>query len=749
MELDRFLVGRGTYLADIVPDGSLYAVFVRSPLAHARFDGIDVEAARGAPGVVAVLTATDLGDVAPIVSPLSFTGEGDFLAPIERPILCQDRVRHVGDPVAVVVATSEAAAIDAAELVEIDYEPLAAVTSVTSAVDAPPAVEIDALAPGNVALRWSSKGGEAAARAFEAAATVARLDLDLSRVAPMPIEPRGTIASYDGGSDRLTLEIPAQGAGLLAGLLAACLKRDPATVRVITRDVGGSFGMKTYPYPEYLALAVAAERLGRPVTWIASRAESLQTDTQARELRAHGELALDADGRFLAIRVRHEVDLGGYISFFEPHVATYGLSSVATGLYDIPAADIQVTGHLTNTPWTDAYRGAGKPEAILVLEALVDEAARVSGIDPIALRRRNLIAPSALPFRTVAGEIYDTGDFPGRLDAAVASADTTVTAETRRQTARARGQLFGRGVSLWLDTTSAGPVDLARLVLDADGRMTATVGSQDTGQRHKAAFSAIVSDKTTLALDVLRQGDSVDSPDGGGTYGAKTMAVAGSAVANAADALIETARTRAGKRFGVSPDDVTFEQGDLFVPGTNHRISLVALAREEGGLAAEATGGGATTYPNGCHLCDVEIDPETGRVEVVGYVAADDYGRILDQTGLVDQLVGGVEQGLGQAILERVGFDPADGQLLTGSLMDYGLPRAADMAAMPRVVLTEEHPCTTTPLGTKGVGQAGAIASAAAILNAVNDALAHAGACPIGAPTTPLAVWTALQAADR
>ncbi|MDQ0316829.1 xanthine dehydrogenase family protein molybdopterin-binding subunit [Amorphus orientalis] len=744
MDVDRLLVGRGTYVADVSPDDTLYAVFVRSPLAHARLAGVDCKAAREAEGVVAVLTAADLGDVAPIVSPIDLTGEGSFLASIERPILCGETVRHVGDPIAMVIAGSEAAAVDAAELVDVDYDPLPAVASLTSTAELAEPGQIDPLAPDNVGLRWALHGGEGVAAAFERAAAVASLDIDLSRLAPTPIEPRGTIARNDDATGRLVLEIPAQGAGLLAGLLASCLKRDRDSVQVITRDVGGSFGMKAYPYPEYIALAVAAERLRRPVTWIATRAESLQTDTQGRELRAHGELALDADGRFLALRVRHEVDLGGYISFFEPHVATYGLSSVATGLYRIDAAEVQVVGRLTNTPWTDAYRGAGKPEAILVLEALVDEAARLTGIDPIELRRRNLIEASALPFRTVAGEVYDSGDFPARLNAALEAADAAATKETRRRAAQAKGRLFGRGVALWLDTTSAGPVDLARLVLGPDGHLTATVGSQDTGQRHQAAFSAILSEKTTLALDTLLQGNSIDSPQGGGTYGAKTMAVAGSAVANAADALLQAARERAAGHFGVDPDSVVFDAGDLFVPGTNNRISLVALVREQGELVVEARGGGSTTYPNGCHLCDVEIDPETGVVDILGYVAADDYGRIIDRTGIVDQLVGGIEQGLGQALHERVDFDPADAQLLTGSLMDYRLPRAADMGA-PTVLLTEAHPCQTTPLGTKGVGQAGAIAASAAILNAVNDALTSAGARPVGPPATPLAVWRSIS----
>jgi carbon-monoxide dehydrogenase large subunit len=734
-------------VADVAHAGALHAAFVRSPVAHARILGIDAGAARAAEGVAAVLTAADLGEVAPLVSPITVSGEGNRLAAIGRPILCAETVRHVGDPVAVVLAASEAQATDAAEMVEVDYDMLPAVASVTAGGGAGDG-DIDPRAPGNVALAWASLPRGRTDAAFASAHKIARISLDQARVAPTPLETRGAVVSFDPASDRLTLELPTQGAASVAGAIAASLGRDPARVRVITRDVGGSFGMKIYPYPEYVALAVAAIATGRTVRWIAARSEALQSDTQGREMRSEAELALDADGRFLGVRVRHQADFGAYVSTYAPHTMTYGPMSVATGLYAIPAADVEMTGRLSTTTWTDAYRGAGKPEGILVLEALVDAAARVSGLDPAEIRRRNLIRSDALPATTPAGETYDSGDFPARLEAALAEIEASGSAPRRAAAAR-RGRLFGRGLSCWLDTTSSGPVDTARLTLDADGRTTVTAGSQDTGQGHLAAFGRIVRDRTGLTLAGLEQGDSDVSPSGGGSYGAKTMAVMGSAVANAADALVALAKARAAERFQVSPEAVRFERGDLSVPGTNQRIELVALARETGGLTAEASGGGATTYPNGCHVCEVEIDPDTGHVAIVAYVAADDYGTILDRAGLTGQLLGGIAQGLGQAVHERIVFDAADAQLVTGSLMDYGLPRASDMGA-PTLLLSEEHPCRTTPAGTKGVGQAGAIAAPAAILNAINDALTGAGAAPITRlPATPLVVWTALQTAGR
>jgi carbon-monoxide dehydrogenase large subunit len=479
------------------------------------------------------------------------------------------------------------------------------------------------------------------------------------------------------------------------------------------------------------------------VRWIASRSEALQSDTHARDVASDAELAMSADGRFLALRTRHDVNLGAYISFAAPHVATHGLAMARTGLYDIPCSTIEVTGHLTNTPWTDAYRGAGKPESILLLERLVDEAARCLGMDRAELRRRNLIVPASLPYRTVSGETYDSGDFIFCLERAVERSGWRE-ADRRASAAQARGRHFGIGLSSWLDVTSAGPIDQAWLRLDTHGRFTAGVGSQDTGQGHLAGFSAIIARRLgiSVALSDLAQGDSDTASQGGATYGAKTMGVAGAAVAAAADALLDAARHRAAAIFDVSLEMVDYEAGILAVPDTNHRISLTELAAIED-LAGEGSGGGLPTYPNGCHVCAVEIDAGTGKVELVGYTAIDDFGPILDRPALEGQVAGGIAQGLGQALMERVAFDDF-GQLLTGSLMDYALPRATDLVPIG-LTLCEDCPCTTNPAGAKGSGQSGTIGALAAAMNAINDAIWRAGRKPIDPPATPNRVWTALS----
>lgn len=740
MEYDRrLLVGKGQYVADLSADGVLHGMFLRSPHAHARILDIDITAAVSAPGVVHVLTADDIRHVRPLTSPMPLPDDRGTLTRIERPILCDDRVRHVGDPIALVVAESESAAQHALELIAVEYESLAASSGLGHNRNL--GVAMFESAPDNVALRWSAGDAVAVEQAFAAAAHIVSLQINQARVAPTPIEPRGVLACHDRDQDRLILEIPSQGAAFLRDALATSLARDPQSVRVITRDVGGSFGMKAYPYPEYVAVAVAATILGRPVRWIASRSESLQSDTQAREMTTMAELALDASGLICALRLRHEVDLGAYVSFNAPHTATHGLASAMTGLYAVPAACVDIVGRLTNTPWTDAYRGAGKPESVLVIERLMDEGARRIGIDAAEIRRRNLIPAAWLPFRAATGETFDSGDFQGRLERALELASWN-DFRARRQESAQRGRLRGIGLSCWLDVTSAGPFDHAFLTMDERSGAVLTIGSQDTGQGHWRGFGALLMRDLGAGPMTIRQGDSDLQPDGGGTYGAKTMAVAGSATDAAAKDLLDTACALAADIFGVTAESIAKDKGDLFVPGTNHRISLVALAARHA-LTGRGRGGGTPTYPNGCHICEVEIDPETGDVKIVGYWAADDYGPILDYATLAGQIRGGIAQGIGQALHERVAFDPDCAQILTGSLMDYGIPRAS---VMPESVLalTEDHPCATNALGVKGAGQAGTIAALAAVMNAVNDAVTGIGGTPIDPPAVPLEVWRAL-----
>ena len=736
----QLLQGRGRFVADRAPPGTLYGAFVRSPHAHATITSIDIAGATCMPGVVMVLTADGLSQVGALKPAFGLKETGSFLAGIRRQVLCGDRVRHPGDPVALVVGTCERIAQDAAEAVMVDYDPLS--VAIAGCADTRPELFLEA--PGNVAMRWSAGNVDATAAAFASAARVVTVALRQSRVAPAPMEPRGVLAYIEPESGRLVLEIPCQGASLLRDDIAASLGKPSDSVRLLTGDVGGSFGMKVGNYPEYVAVAAAAIRLGRPVRWISSRSEAFCTDTQARDVASVGELALDGDGRFLALRVRHEVDLGAYVSFAAPHASAHGLAMARTGLYTIAASSIEVSGRVSNAPWTDAYRGAGKPESILMLERLVDEAAAVCGIDRLTLRRRNLIRPAQLPYVTPAGERYESGDFLGCLERATEAAGWAQ-ADARAREAKQRGRFYGIGLASWLDVTSAGPTDRAWLRLNRYGVWSAGVGTQDTGQGHLAGFTAIVARHLDVAVSLapLQQGDSDGAPLGGGTYGAKTMGVAGAAMAQATNDLVDQARFRAAQRLGVGMESVRYMRGIVSVPDTNHALTLAELAEEED-LVGSGEGGGSPTYPNGCHVCEVEIDGDTGLVDVVSYTAVDDYGPILHRAALEGQLRGGIVQGIGQALFERIAFDQDSGQITTGSFMDYCMPRAQHFPPIS-LYLSEDHPCPTNPIGVKGSGQAGTIGALAATMNAVNDALRRAGADPVDPPATPLMVWRRLH----
>lgn len=740
----HLLEGRGLFVADVFLEGTLHAAFVRSPQAYARIASLDACAARDMPGVKLVLTAADIESLKPIEPAFLVEEEGTFLALTSRPILCGEFVQHVGDLVALVIATTELEAISAAEMITVEYDPLA--------ID--PSLPFDHEQWGqvgnlhrDVVLRW--KSGDLDSLVTNAAPDVHTTSLHLkqTRVAPAPIETRGILAYPDPQTERLTLIVPSQGAALLRDFIATCLNMPREQLRLLTFDVGGSFGMKGGNYPEYVAIAAAAQKLEKPVKWIASRSEAFQSDTQARDVESVGELRLAPDGRFLALQIRHDVDLGAYISFAALHAATHGLAMARTGLYSVQSSTIGVTGRLSHTPWTDAYRGAGKPESILLLERLVDESARELGIDRAELRRRNLIGVEELPYRTISGESYDSGNFRECLETALTASGWSK-AEDRAAASLSHGRLYGIGLSCWLDVTMAGPIDEAWVHLDQEGNWRVKVGSQDSGQGHRAGFGAILSERLGIKIDNLAvgQGDSDAAPNGGATYGAKTMGVAGAALALAVDAMLALARSRAAALFGTSLDEILYESGMMLVSGSNHRASLMELAGEEG-LSGSGKGGGTSTYPNGCHVCEVEIDPKTGAVEVVAYTAVDDFGPILDRATLEGQIRGGIVQGLGQALYERVVFD-ADGQILTGSLMDYGMPRAANVPSI-HIELIETKPCTTNPVGTKGSGQAGAIGALAAAMNAVNDALWRVGATPIGPPAIPHLVWEAVQRATK
>lgn len=723
------LSGSAAFVSDL-DRGALRAVFARSPHAHARIGRIDRGQAATMPGVRLILTADDLTRLGLLCSPFPVAGFEAAIAAAGRPALAGDIVRHVGDPVAMVVAATEDQALDAAAALDIDYEMLPAVIGVEQALAAG-APRLHAAVPGNVALRHAAGDAAAVERLFAQAARLVAVQVGHNRLSAMALEPRAGRCSYDARRAAYEFDLPTQGPAMMAMGLAAAFKTDPAQVIVRTPHVGGSFGPKAYPYPEYLALGEAARRLGAPVFWRGTRNEAFQSDTQGRDVLSVAEAALDRDGRVIALRIDHRVDLGAYVSSVAPFTASAGLSCAAAGLYDIGAVHVTTTGVLTTSPWTDAYRGAGKPEAVLVIEQVMDAVARATGRDAAAVRRQHLIAPRQLPFKTAMGETYDSGDFPARLDQASAAVPRAAPARP--------GRLRGIGICCWLDVTANEPVETVRLELLRDGVRLLT-GSQDTGQHHAGAFEAVVRRFVPAGNFAMRSGDSAERAMGGGTYGAKTLAVAGAAVEAAARTLRAQAVRRAADLLDCPEDDIAADEHGFRGRATNRTIGWPDLAP----LAAEGTSTPVPpTYPNGCHVCAVELDPDTGAVHIVSYTAVDDFGRCLDPAAVRGQVLGGIAQGIGQALLEEVTFDKDSGQLLTGSLLDYGVPRADSLPAVS-LTLVEDHPCRTNPLGVKGCGQAGAIAALGAVMGAVNDALAQAGKPRLDAPATPAKVWRAM-----
>ena len=757
----RLVRGAGSYADDVRRPGQLAAIFVRSPHAHARIVSIDAEAARAAPGVFAVLTAEDM-DAAGLrnvtVAPPLAGRDGRKLVVPARPALARDRVRHVGDAVALVVAESAAAAQDAAELVAIDYDDLSAVTDTERALQ-PDAPELWPKAPGNLAFDWPGPVPDEAneaevARILEAAAHVVRFTAVNQRLAGAPLEPRGATAEYDPAGGRYTIRVGSQGAGPLRAQLATIMGVEPATIRVLTEDVGGAFGLKTPAYPEYPALMVAARMLGRPVHWMGTRSESFMSDNQGRDSVVTGELALDETGRFLALRLSSIANMGAYLSSNGAHIATNNFARCFPTVYSIPKIAIGVRCVYTNTLPTAPYRGAGRPEANYIMERLVDAAARQTGINRVELRRRNLTRPDAMPYRTAAGTTIDSGEFETIFDEALAAADY-YSFKDRRTVAARRGKLRGIGISCFLEHSGAVGIEGADLAFTAPGRLTLRLGVQSTGQGHATAFRELLAERLGIPVDSVSvlQGDSDIELKGGPSVASRSAMTVTAAMESAIEQLIAKGRRLAATLLQASADDIAYSGGAFRVTGTERSVGLFALAEEAAamrarGEAEESLDTRAVTevpqsFPNGCHIAEVEIEPETGHVEVVHYTAVDDCGTVLNHVLVEGQLVGGLAQGLGQALLERVVHEPETGQLITGTFNDYAMPRAE---AMPPVTAAE-HPvfCRTNPLGVKGVGEAGTTAAIAAIMNAIADAIPGEAGAALQMPATPEKVWRACR----
>ncbi|MCK9918552.1 xanthine dehydrogenase family protein molybdopterin-binding subunit [Microbacteriaceae bacterium K1510] len=748
-EDDALVRGAGRYVADVAPEGALHAFVLRSPHAHARFTIEDAARARGMKGVRLVLTAADIAGLNPMPTPGIFPG-GDIDVP-PYPVLAKDVVRHVGDMVAVVVADTLDIAKDAAEAIAVDWEPLPHVIGA-----------MDALAP-NAPKVWSDRSnlvfetamGDAAATkaAFATAARTVKTTIVNQRLVTNYMETRGVIADYDG--ERYTLTLTSQGPHLIRGIIAEeVMKLPPEKMRVITpADVGGGFGTKAFPYREYALAAVAAERTRKPVKWVADRAEHFLGDSHGRDNVSTATLAFDDKGRILALELDIVADMGAYLSCYAPFIPWLGMG-MATGVYDIPVAHARLRGTYTNTVPVDAYRGAGRPEAAYLIERAVDHAARELGIAPDVLRRKNVIKPKAMPYTTPTGKVYDSGDFAGTLARAQELIDWA--GFNKRATVSKRaGKLRGIGIATYVEACGNNGPETATLQLDRDGGVTLLIGSQASGQGHQTSYAQLIADRLDLPPDKVRviQGDTDRIATGAGTGGSSSIPVGGVAVDRAGKTLGEQLKQLAADALEASAGDMEIVDGGVRVAGTDRAISFAGLATHPAAtpeklVAAEEFGTEPATFPNGTHIVEVEIDPDTGGTAILAYVIVDDFGATLNPLLLEGQVHGGTVQGIGQALLEDTVYDKSSGQLVSASFMDYAMPHAHDA---PRFVFeTRNVPCKTNPLGVKGAGEAGAIGSCPAVMNAVIDALDRAyGIRAVDMPATPLKIWTAIQEAKQ
>ncbi len=756
LEDRRFLTGKGRYVADIAAPDAAWSHVLRSPHAHALVRNVDVAAARAMPGVHGIFTYADLAADGIGHLPCMAAVQPMIVPP--RPALANGCVRHVGDPVAFVVADTAEQARDAAEAIAIDYEPLPAVLGARAAL-ATGAPQIWPEVAGNCAYHVQRGDRAAVNQALARAAHVVEIEVLNNRLIVSPLEQRAGIARCDSASGAMDLVLTGQGLhGIRRQLAEHIFKVPPERIHLSAPDVGGGFGMKNFLYPEWVLLLWAARRLGRAVRWQAERAEEFVSGAQGRDIQATARLALDEEGRFLALDVAMIADLGAYLSQNGPGASVIAASTAQGGIYDIPAIAVDIRGALTNQVPVDAYRGAGKPEANYIVESAIEAAARRLGRDPAELRRRNLI--ETFPHRTAMGMNLDCGRFVGNLDEAVARADKRGF-EARRAQAASRGKLRGLGVACFLETSRGAPNEGAEVRFAADGKVTLAVGTESNGQGHETAYTQIAADYLGLPVEVFRyvQADTREIRSGAGHGGARSMHMGGAALVKAMDAALAKARQLAAHLLQARTDELDFRGGRFAVHGSDRSIDLLGLAqaaRDPASLPEGMSPGLDThvmnmtdvfTFPSGCHVAEVEIDPETGATQLLRYTAVDDYGRLVNPLLTEGQVQGGVTQGIGQAMIERTVYDARSGQLLSGSFMDYALPRADDLPAFD--IRLVELPTMANPLGVKGSGQAGCIAAPQTVMAAILDALRPAGVTALDMPATPERVWQALQEARR
>jgi len=751
IEDQALLKGQGRFTADPREPGQAYAVFLRAPMAAAEIRGIATETAKKAPGVLAVLTSEDLKGLGSLASSIPIPGRnGSKIVEPRWPALAEKRVVHAGQAVAAVIAETLAQAMDAAELVEVDYKESKPVVNVRDAVKlGAPLVWSEAA--GNISLDFTwpmSEGGanaKAVDQAVSSAAFVAKLSLTHQRLAVASMEARAATALYDSATGEYTLRSGSQGVWIMGRQLAGVFGVKPEQMRVISGDVGGAFGMKTGAYPEYVVVLAAAKLLGRPVRWHSLRGEAFLSDHQARDLVTDGELALDQDGNFLALRVKAIANLGAFAAGAGVLTPTLNLVRCFPSVYRIPKIACDVKCVFTNTVLTGPYRGAGRPEANYLMERLVEEAARVTGIDAVTLRRRNLIKPGEIPFKGAMGTVYDSGDFPAVFEKALALADFKGFPARQKQS-EAKGKRRGLGISCFLENSGALPPEGASISFPGDGKVAVGLGAQSSGQGHLTVFAQVAAEKLGIDPELIevREGDTRLGVEGHGSFASRSAAAAGSAIFHTASAVIEKGKKAASRLLEAAEADLGYRNGFFEVAGTDRRVSIFEVAKKET-LDTNLVSQTPQHFPNGCHIAELEIDPETGLVEMLAYSGADDSGRLLNPMIVEGQVHGGVAQGLGQALMENAVYDSA-GQLLTGSFMDYAMPRAADMPPLLADAFLE-FPCKTNPIGVKGAGEAGTTAALAAIMNAIASALPGDAARYLDMPATPLKVWQACRKA--
>ncbi|HET8997851.1 MAG TPA: xanthine dehydrogenase family protein molybdopterin-binding subunit [Acetobacteraceae bacterium] len=759
VEDPRLLKGAGRYTDDIALPGMLAGVVLRSPHAAARLGAIDTSEAAAMPGVRAIYTAADLKadgvQPMPCAAPLQNRDGSDMALP-PHPALAEGAVRHIGDPVAFIVADSAKQARDAAEAILVAYDIQPSITELPRAMEAG-VPQVWPQVKNNLAFDWEIGDKAATEAAFAKAAHVTKLTVVNNRIIVSSMEARVAIADYDSSTQRWVLYANTQGGWLVKGLIAPVFGVAPDQFRVVTPDVGGGFGMKLFLYAEHVLTCYAARKLGRPVKWVSERSEAFVADTQGRDNVTTGELAIDSNGKFLALRTRNVANMGAYLSSFAPYIPTVAGTGVLASVYGFQAAYANVLGVYTNTVPVDAYRGAGRPEANYLVERLVDAAARELKIDRAELRRRNMVPPEAMPHSTPMGKSYDSGDFHRVLDTGLGLMDYAGFAARRAEAAK-RGKRCGFGFSYYLEATGGDPTERAEIRFADDGFVDVYVGTQSTGQGHETAYVQLTANR--LGIDGekirIRQGDTDTIPVGGGTGGARSLYSEGQAIFATTDTVISKGKQAAAEVLEAAVADISFAEGRFSIVGTDRGIDILSLAQTQRKKvaagqqattldAAEVANIDFHTFPNGCHMAEVEIDPDTGVVQVVRYTVCDDVGKAVNPLIVRGQVHGGVAQGTGQALFERTAYDPESGQLLSGSFMDYALPRADDLPNID--VEFVEVPCATNPLGVKGAGEAGAVGSPPALVNAVLDALAGDGVTHIDMPATPEKVWRALSLA--